>query len=159
MKKSYPQQEQPQKIPFWRKRWFWGVVVGAVMALVAVSSPALFLYESIGAWFRIAYFFFYLAMSFIVSVPLPLIILFKLVDRPFIIYDIITNYGYWGITIYLLLYYSSILFLFYKAFRNKKVKIRYSIILTTVLIISFIGNIIIALAAKLFFILVFYSKP
>jgi hypothetical protein len=132
MAKNYQQSTQSQKIPFWRRRWFWGVVVGGIYILsikqIANIEPiASFSVSNIIAFSK----------GFFYGLPTGIALVFTLIFR-FPFYSTITSNTI-IYNIFITIYYLILVCLLYKTFWKKKVSIRYPVIFLLIVIINMLG--------------------
>lgn len=122
------------KIKWWRRRWVWGVVVGGVYILAIIKfveiqhgtpftlsgviAVAKLFFQSFHS--GIIFFFFFLVPPAIYSLIVP--------------YNKIIYYFSQG------LYYLFLIFVLYKMIVNKKVKIKYPIILIILIVLNLLGT-------------------
>jgi len=130
MKKSYPQSAtQSQKIPFWRRRWFWGVVV---------SATSIWSFKTFFDLYHGTSLIFILTkgiLFFLYRFPSGIAMFLSLTDeKP--IYNL-----------FVAIYYLVIALLLHQTLKNRKVKIKYPIILLSIL---FLNTLTIAITGYLF---------
>ncbi|MEK9165684.1 MAG: hypothetical protein AAB525_02400 [Patescibacteria group bacterium] len=136
MKKDYPQPAQSQKIPFWRRRWFWRAVLGMISLGIIV-----FLFYFFAGENR----FILLPSGFLVAIE---IIIFSLIPALIKIENNIfpdfwkvskTLFNALYVTIYCLLYYGILIFLLSKTCQHPKIKFKYLIITILIIAMSIAG--------------------
>lgn len=129
-----------EKISWYRKRWFWGVVLAPIL----IFGSFIFLFEMPLMILRIFsvevpyphVFLIYLPYSFIIGISMLIPI-----ETP--IYSYYMKTVFTPLSHFLSIIYCLILlFLFYKIFREKRVKIKYPIILLVIFIFSIFGYIL-----------------
>jgi len=136
MKKDYPQPAQSLKIPFWRRRWFWGAVIGVMFICIII-----FLYYFFARENR----FILLPSGFLITIK---IIVFSLIPALIKIEDNIfpdfwrinkTPFNAIYIITYCLLYYGTLIFLLLKTCQRPKIKFKYLIITILMVVMSITG--------------------
>ncbi|MFH1713496.1 MAG: hypothetical protein ABH896_04940 [Candidatus Jacksonbacteria bacterium] len=160
MKKDYPQPVQSQKIPFWRRRWFWGGILGIILGIIIAfivslnsSSHTLLLF-----FFNASdtNFFLIIAEGFLICLItiIRLLSFGKLFTLPatitkseITILDTVPKTI--AISVYVI-YYLLLLFLIYKTFRYKKVKIKYPILFISIFLPSFLAGVILTILRAAF---------
>ncbi|MCK4553884.1 hypothetical protein KAU19_02895 [Candidatus Parcubacteria bacterium] len=131
-----------EKIPWYRRRWFWGVVLAPILIfgfMFLIGTMIGIGRMSEGEAFHPSIFLTYLSYGFIlgVSILIPL----EIPAYPFYVKTIFTPLSHCLTVIYCLI----LLFLCYKTCKEKRVKIKYPIILLVVFIFSMFGYILLLL--------------
>jgi len=109
-----------QKISWYRRRWFWGVILVVVIGLVFWAGISFLsnIDPNSTFWSTIK--------LFLIQLPLGLPIIGGVISGNIFI-------------IYYLIYYFGLLILLFQTLRRKRVKVRYPLILITIIIISYFG--------------------
>ncbi|MBU4512372.1 hypothetical protein KKD19_04015 [Patescibacteria group bacterium] len=129
-KKIINKNNPQSKIKWHHRRWFWGAVLGVVFVLVCWSGIDYLsdINPNYKPWNLISSFFFQL--------PTGLFIITGVKGSTTMFYQLI----YTQLSkAYLVIYYITLLGLLFKTLQRKKVKIRYPLILLTIIIISSFG--------------------
>ncbi len=120
-----------EKISWYRRRWFWGMVLAPILIFGLLFFFGIMLgirRMSPDNVFQPSVFLTFLTYGFILFI-------FRGIAYPFYVKTLFTPLSYLLTTIYCLI----LIFLFYKTFRERKVKIRYPIILLIIFILSIYG--------------------
>ena len=159
MKNNYPQPAEPQKIPFWRRRWFWGMILGIVLGITITlllslnKSPRALLLIFFNA--SNTNFFLIIAEGFLACLItiLRLLSFGKLFTIPAITKSEITIIDtvpkIIAISVYAI-YYLLLYSLIYKTFRHKKVEIKYPILFISIFLPSFLAGMILTILRAAF---------
>ncbi len=140
--------DNQEKIKWHHARWFWGGVLGVVFVLLFAFYNIL---PAITYDFRGYNLFEKMILFFRYHLPLGALITLSVIFRfnPFFIFESMLHQWiiYLLIAVYYLLYYSLIILLLFKIFKNKMVKIKYLIILTAILVFSVFGIMVSSIAS------------
>jgi hypothetical protein len=133
MAKNYPQPGQAEKIPFWRRRWFWEVMVAvvyvfAIQKFVRIQSGTSFTLSGAIAVVKLFFLNFHTGT-----------IVFFFFLLPPSLYSFIEPYNKIIYYFSLGFYYLFLIFALYKMFVNTKVKIKYPIILIILIVLNLLG--------------------
>ncbi len=122
-----------EKIPWYRRRWVWGVVLGVVLALVCLCGIDILSKINPNSSLQsiIPLFLFQLPIGlFIIGGIKGVEILYEFIDILFYLY--------------LIIYYIGLLILIFITFHRKKVKIKYPFILIVIITTSLFGFIVLS---------------
>ena len=122
-------------IKWYHKRWFWGVMLGVlfIFSFLYYKSISDIVTGHSDNVFELLYSFIMIHLPLGIIATLSVILrisTFTLIEK------LNTNTLY---SLLLIIYYLAISILIYKTFRNKKVEIRYPIIIITILLLSMFG--------------------
>ncbi|MFH1427024.1 MAG: hypothetical protein ABIG60_00635 [Patescibacteria group bacterium] len=127
-KKQDLQKTTYEKIPWYRKRWFWGVVLVITSATVYLFGGGLISAMHLNPSIK------YTSWLFLIQFPFGLFLIAwgKGLSLYYKLTPLQSN-------IYLIIYYIIFLAFIFKTFYRKKVKIKYPLLLITIVIISLFG--------------------
>jgi len=148
MKTNYPQPAEQPKIPFWRRRWFWGIPI-LITILFIIKFPLILHCPLYTFWNKLIIHFSNLALGFLLCVLIIPYLFFADKTKSILYFLNIISMKIHNIfgseravfviyIIFIALYYFLLLFLIYKIFKNKKVKIKYPILFIIILLLSFV---------------------
>lgn len=121
------QSQNSERVPFWRKRWLWAVVVGGV-TMILTSVICLYLNVSL--------------KDYIIFLPAGLVLFISMISFGFLHFlflSVTTSFPSIKFIFVCFVYYAAIILLLYLIFKNKYVKIRYPILYFLMLGISIVG--------------------
>ncbi len=117
-----------EKIPWYRRRWFWGVVLAVVFALLLWMSLNSVLTFHVNNSFELLY-------RLILTLPFGIFIVGGLRAMDYFRGML----SYYFSLFYHIIYYLGIFLLIYKTFYKPRVKIKYPLILIAIVVISLFG--------------------